>query len=531
MDQSRQGRQLAEHYATARAIPAANILWLPGKPAGAIKRQQWEDQFRPAIRAWLETDGRAGRIRCLVACWDVPLRIGPRPADAPVVVARKEFLARARKNQLLQVDRLLQMLESLGRTDELPGLATLEPDLAVKQISEKFDAALKEAQKRVQALELDEKKKEAGRVFERILVAAGGANTLLKIAAQRPDAASPRPEMAAQLSLLRGRLEGLQQGLRALDSLPDDPARDAQILHLLQSTNGLIGTIGWIDQQQGLLKKNETGASFDSELSLIHWDAYPLLRWQPNLLHYAFDKMPAKRRTMMVSRLEAPGFELAMALVDKAVATEKTGLSGKVYLDARGIGYNPKKPQRGSYGEYDQSLRDLAERLKKHTTLEVVLDNKQGLFQPGDCPDAALYCGWYRLGHYVDAFDWRPGAVGYHLASMEAAELRDPKSKVWCSGMLQDGICVTLGPVYEPYLAAFPLPDDFFSLLLTGRYTLVEVYYRTKPFNSWQMTLVGDPLYNPFKHRPQLTEDALPQRIKQGAKPPVPQETETPESP
>jgi uncharacterized protein (TIGR03790 family) len=288
--------------------------------------------------------------------------------------------------------------------------------------------------------------------------------------------------------------------------------------------------IGWIDQQQQMLQKNETHSSFDSELSLLHWPDYSLFQWQPNLLHYRFDNLPVERpTTLMVSRLEAPTFELAKKLIDTAIATEKTGLTGKVYLDARGIKFDPKKDQRGSYGEYDQSLRDLAERLKKHTKLEVVLDNEGKLFQPGDCPEAALYCGWYRLGSYVDAFDWRPGAVGYHLASMEAATLRDPKSTVWCNAMLADGICATLGPVAEPYLASFPLPDDFFPLLLTGRYTLVEVYYRTKPFSSWQMTLVGDPLYNPFKNRPQLGEDALPERMTRGTALPVLHDLETPE--
>jgi hypothetical protein len=45
------------------------------------------------------------------------------------------------------------------------------------------------------------------------------------------------------------------------------------------------------------------------------------------------------------------------------------------------------------------------------------------------------------------------------------------------------------------------------------------------------MTLVGDPLYNPFKTHPQLTEGDLPERMKHGAQPPVPHETEPPESP
>jgi hypothetical protein len=80
--------------------------------------------------------------------------------------------------------------------------------------------------------------------------------------------------------------------------------------------------------------------------------------------------------------------------------------------------------------------------------------------------------------------------------------------------MLERGVVATLGPTFEHYLAAFPLPDDFFPLLLTGRYTLVETYYRTVPFCSWAMVLVGDPLYNPFKNQPLLDESALPERMK-----------------
>jgi uncharacterized protein (TIGR03790 family) len=140
--------------------------------------------------------------------------------------------------------------------------------------------------------------------------------------------------------------------------------------------------------------------------------------------------------------------------------------------------------------------------MKQQTDIEVVVDDKPGLFQAGQCPEAALYCGWYSLGKYVDAFDWSPGAVGYHLASSEAATLHDANSQVWCKRMLEDGVAATIGPVYEPYLFAFPRPEEFFALLLRGELTLVECYYRTQPLNSWMMVLVGDPLYRPYKAHP-----------------------------
>ena len=152
--------------------------------------------------------------------------------------------------------------------------------------------------------------------------------------------------------------------------------------------------------------------------------------------------------------------------------------------------------------------------------MTVVSDDKEELFQPGSCTDAALYCGWYSVRRYIDAFEWKPGAVAYHLASFEAKWLREPakddkpEEKPWCPYMLEDGVSATLGPVMEPYLSAFPLPDDFFPLLLTGKLTLAEVFYRTKRCNSWALVLVGDPLYNPYKTTPMLDAKDLPERLR-----------------
>jgi uncharacterized protein (TIGR03790 family) len=127
-------------------------------------------------------------------------------------------------------------------------------------------------------------------------------------------------------------------------------------------------------------------------------------------------------------------------------------------------------------------------------------EQTENLFEPNSCPRTAIYCGWYSLKKYVDAFDFVDGAIGYHIASFEAANLRDPNSSQWCPAMLRKGITATLGAVAEPYLHSFPAPRAFFGELFDGR-CLVEAYYRTSPFNSWQLVLIGDPLYRPFKKR------------------------------
>jgi uncharacterized protein (TIGR03790 family) len=205
-----------------------------------------------------------------------------------------------------------------------------------------------------------------------------------------------------------------------------------------------------------------TGAAVDSELTLLMVANYPKVGWLPNPLNLRFDEDPSMERfrqaVVMVGRLDGPTPEIARRLVDDALEIEKIGLTGTCYLDARGL---KGDGQPGSYAWYDAHLVRLAQLMKEHSHFKVVLDERPGLFLPGSCPNAALYCGWYSLAKYVASCIWRKGAVAYHVASAEATTLKKPGSQVWCKRMLEEGVAATLGPVSEPYLLAFPLPDDF----------------------------------------------------------------------
>ncbi|MBL7031952.1 MAG: TIGR03790 family protein [Nitrospira sp.] len=245
------------------------------------------------------------------------------------------------------------------------------------------------------------------------------------------------------------------------------------------------------------LKGHDTGVAVDSELALLFTPGHQLSGWLPNP-EYIFNRERYKKdigRVFMVSRLDAPSPELAEGLVRTAIEVEQTGLSGKVYLDARG------KTGKDAYGRFDEDIRRTAMILEKGS-MPVVLDNKARLFRRGEAPSAALYCGWYSHKNYVDAFEWSKGAVGYHVASSEAVSLHNPKRKYWVKSMIEKGVIASIGPVSEPYLSAFPPPSIFFPLFMSGEYTLVEVFAMTNPFLSWQMILVGDPLYNPFRNNP-----------------------------
>ena len=244
------------------------------------------------------------------------------------------------------------------------------------------------------------------------------------------------------------------------------------------------------------------GASVDSELALVREDHYSLDGWLPNKYYLGYrgkeiKNMPGK--AMLVSRLDGPSEKIVRRIIDDSLIAENEGLRGKAYFDARWP--DPGNKELNGTAFYDRAIHKTARLVEKSKRMGVVIDSQQKLFQPGECPDAALYCGWYSLSHYVDAFTWVRGAVGYHIASGECSTLKNKESQVWCKMMLEKGVAATLGPVAEPYVQAFPIPDVFFGLLIDGRLTLAECYALSNPFWSWQMVLVGDPLYRPFMNR------------------------------
>ena len=297
----------------------------------------------------------------------------------------------------------------------------------------------------------------------------------------------------------RGPLEGRENKLKQLRGLAEQEKNKIEQLNNKGSgesakQNGKHNLkLLQIQSEIGRITGEETGASVDSELSMVLFSNYELYRWQPNILKN--NTLGLSVNTLMVCRLDGPGERIVKGLVDKALTAEKTSLTGNAYIDSRGIADDRKLY---SPGYFDQSLRDLATFTRLRTELTVKEERTEKLFAAGACPRTAIYCGWYSLKTYIDAFDFVDGAVGYHISSWEAVDLRNPKSSQWCPAMLKDGITATLGAVAEPYLHSFPEPRAFFLELFNGR-CLVEAYYHTKPFNSWQLVLIGDPLYRPFK--------------------------------
>jgi hypothetical protein len=211
---------------------------------------------------------------------------------------------------------------------------------------------------------------------------------------------------------------------------------------------------------------------------------------------------------LLVSRLDGPTPAIANDLVDKALAAEHDGLWGRAYFDTRNL------PATDRYYLGDLWLRTAAE-VCHEQGLDVDMDTNAETF-PASYPmsQIAIYAGWYE-GEVNGPFtrptvEFMPGAFAYHLHSFSAETLRTASSR-WCGPLLAKGATCTMGCVYEPYLQFTPNIAFFLQSLFNG-YTFGEAAWASQPALSWQTTVIGDPLYQPFGQLPAAMHALLAHR-------------------
>ncbi len=242
-------------------------------------------------------------------------------------------------------------------------------------------------------------------------------------------------------------------------------------------------------------------ASVDSELMTLKiYGQYPLRGWIPSPLFLGGKRskraLVDAEKILMVSRIDGPDLLTAKRIVANAINAEKEGLRGSVCLDCRYASKPEGAKKENTYQIFDRWILDAGNYFKSKG-MKVSIELGPGLFKKGQCEGCALYCGWYSLGHYVDSCTWAKGAIAYHIASGECASLHG-QNRQWCRMLLKKGVSVTIGPVAEPYLQAFPPPNIFFRLLFDYRLPIAQAYLLSTPMLSWRMVLIGDPLYRPF---------------------------------
>jgi uncharacterized protein (TIGR03790 family) len=258
-------------------------------------------------------------------------------------------------------------------------------------------------------------------------------------------------------------------------------------------------------------RRNE--ASVDSELTTLPGPTTRLTGWLPNPFFNSSSphfEAPWNNTMLLVARLDGPDPATVRRMIDDAIATEKYGLLGRCYFDAR----NTTEP---GYRAGDSWIQE-SYRLFQAAGYECELENTEALF-PEEFPmtDAAVYAGWYAgtvTGPFQRAdFQFRRGAVAYHLHSASATTVRT-RTAFWVGPLLAKGATAAFGNVREPYLDLTPHLDIFFRRLLAGA-TFAEAGWASQRGLSWQTTFVGDPLYRPFavpvdEQIERLTQDQHP---------------------
>lgn len=243
------------------------------------------------------------------------------------------------------------------------------------------------------------------------------------------------------------------------------------------------------------LRRNE--AAVDTQLAcLLDWEG--VLPWTGPIRnpYYGVTNLAALHPTnglLMVTRLDGPSPTIARGLVDKAIEAETNGLLGRAYFDARGL-------TNGGYKDGDVWMR-LGARVARQSGFETVLDDQPATFSAGfPMSQIAFYAGWYDQqvsGPFTrPTVEFVPGAFAYHLYSFGAQTIRN-SNETWVATLLQKGAACTMGAVDEPYLSGTPDISMFIAHWLGGHRTFGEAAYVGQTVLTWQITIVGDPLYRP----------------------------------
>jgi uncharacterized protein (TIGR03790 family) len=243
-----------------------------------------------------------------------------------------------------------------------------------------------------------------------------------------------------------------------------------------------------------LMRSNQ--ASVDSELAAM----FSLLEQAPSVIGNPFYRrfmrilsVPPMASPLLVCRLDGPSDSIVRRMIDDAISTEKNGLWGWAYLDARNI-------KSGGYAEGDDWITRAGE-LMRRKGIPVIADYAPEVWREGfPVTNAAVYYGWYEgiiTGPFKKpGFKFVPGAIAVHIHSYSAQTIRNPNF-AWAAPLIAHGATATMGNVYEPYLSLTVNFDILQDRLMNG-FTLAEAAYAATRGLSWMGIVLGDPLYRPY---------------------------------
>ena len=144
-----------------------------------------------------------------------------------------------------------------------------------------------------------------------------------------------------------------------------------------------------VEAQINYLTTDATASATDNELALLWRDYYPRQHWLMNPLSVVRLQNRIST-TLMVMRLDGPDPAAVRRIMQTSVEVEKTGLKGIVAIDARGLSPIDDKGNSSAFGQFDQTLRNLAYFIRVKTNLKIRLDDQDLVFPPHSVNNVAL---------------------------------------------------------------------------------------------------------------------------------------------
>lgn len=497
--------KLAQLYCQLRNVPADQTVALDLPNDEEMSFEIYETNMVAPVRQFLTDHQLKTKIKCLLTFYGVPFRIRDKqntPADNRELAELKDIRAITADDLQKAVANFETVASGLN-----PSFTPATGD-SIDALLARAQSAISAVTSKVPTLTDVSQREDTVKQLLTFLQSIGGEDELdARLGPSQRDDPNKSPAQHDQLVQLHLRVLEAREQVRALQATRWDPVARENLRVVSHDHFGMVGLLRVLDSQVEYLTTDSTGSATDNELALLWWDYYPRQHWLRNPLNLSFTGRTPP--ALMVMRLDGPDPKIVEHMMRTGIEVEKTGLEGTIAIDARGIAPIDDKGNLSSFGEFDETLRHLAFMVRTKTHLKIALDDQDIVFPPHFVKNVACYVGWYSVANYIPGCDFNPGAVGYHVASFELVTLHTPSSR-WVRGLLNDGVVATLGAVAEPYLVAFPKPDEFFPLLLTGKLTLAEVYWKTNPMTSWMITCIGDPLYTPYKLNPPLKVEDLP---------------------
>jgi uncharacterized protein (TIGR03790 family) len=256
------------------------------------------------------------------------------------------------------------------------------------------------------------------------------------------------------------------------------------------------------DGMQSQQELATNAAAVDSELALLPIFGLPLGGLVLNSffdadmtrLQHAGPELALK--IILVTRLDGPKPKDVRRMIDDSIYAENNRLAGLAVIDTRGL-----TDVKNVYTIGDVWLRRARDLLVRDGWTVKFDDKGEVLPATDPCNQVALYLGWYAgdaVGPWITPPNrFVPGAIAYHLHSYSASTVRS-ETRAWVGPLISHGAAATMGTVYEPYIDLTPHEDIFTLHLLAGN-SFAEAAYASIKGLSWMTTVVGDPLYRPFR--------------------------------